>query len=310
MVAYARKVLDAASANENDRVFLKVVSFATDVANNFVAVGKANFRHLSESGVRLFRGHGIDLGTNSALLRGVEFAGFALDGVLNELKRGRLALAGLVLARSADELIDGRHGWMEENGLLTLGPLGSLARLVETRLLTFDRAGVTSKEPRTAKHLLKVCRGKYESAGKSVTNRFDLCGFTPSLDLYFETRLVLHGSEFDRSEERSKKVAATNVLIESLSIDEGLTRFEMEADLGNGGLATADGVEVFACGRHTRFGLRLYGNGFGLLSFVAVGVSGFELEAEHHSIAETVFGKHSKYGVANDFGRLLRAELA
>src|SRR3989344_2676257 len=49
-------VLHAATADQNDRVFLQVVSFAGNVRGDFHAVRKANARDLSDSGVRLTRG--------------------------------------------------------------------------------------------------------------------------------------------------------------------------------------------------------------------------------------------------------------
>ena len=252
MVTYTRKVLDTSAANEDDGVFLKVVPLTADIADDFVPVRETNLRNLSESGVRLFRGHGVDLSTNTALLRSVEFAGFALDGVLDELESRGLALSSLVLPRSADELIDGRHCWVGKKRELTLGPLGSLARLVETRLLTFDDTGVASEESSTTKHCLQIHGSENERAGKSVADRFDLSGFAASGNADFEAGLILHRSELNWSEEYREEVTATDVLIESLSVDEGLTGFGEEADLGDGGLATAYSVEVLACGGHTR----------------------------------------------------------
>src|SRR5258705_9519010 len=52
VIANARQVLDAAAADQHDRVLLQIVAFAADVADDFEAVRQANLRHLAERGVR------------------------------------------------------------------------------------------------------------------------------------------------------------------------------------------------------------------------------------------------------------------
>src|SRR5947208_1434543 len=69
VVAHARKVADAAAANQHDAVFLKVVLFAWDVGGHFLAVGEPDAGDLSQRGVRLLGGHGLDLKAHAALLR-------------------------------------------------------------------------------------------------------------------------------------------------------------------------------------------------------------------------------------------------
>src|SRR4051794_32648541 len=61
MVANARKILHATTTNEHDRVLLKIVTFIRNVRNHFVAVGEANLRNLTDSGVWLLRRTGHDL---------------------------------------------------------------------------------------------------------------------------------------------------------------------------------------------------------------------------------------------------------
>src|ERR1700690_2441475 len=55
VVAHARQVLDAATADQHDRVLLQVVALAADVAADLVAIGQADTRHLAQRRVRLLR---------------------------------------------------------------------------------------------------------------------------------------------------------------------------------------------------------------------------------------------------------------
>src|SRR5690348_7182722 len=86
----------AAAADQHHRVFLKVVAFAADVADDFVAVGQAHLRHLAHGRIRLLRRGGIHARAHAATLRAV-------------LQRGRRALVGLRAARSAHQLVDSCH---------------------------------------------------------------------------------------------------------------------------------------------------------------------------------------------------------
>src|SRR5258705_13988216 len=56
LVAHARQILDAATADEHDRVLLQVVPLAGDVGRDLDATGDANTRDLAQRGVRLLRG--------------------------------------------------------------------------------------------------------------------------------------------------------------------------------------------------------------------------------------------------------------
>jgi hypothetical protein len=49
------KVLYSATANEDDGVFLEVVTFTADVSDDFLTVGKTHLGNLPQSGVRLLR---------------------------------------------------------------------------------------------------------------------------------------------------------------------------------------------------------------------------------------------------------------
>src|SRR5437588_1090484 len=97
LVAEARQVLDAAAADEHDRVLLEVVALAGDVGPDLGAVRQPDARDLPKRRVRLLRGGRVDARADAALLRRA-----AERGCL------RLRLGGL--AALPDELIDGGHG--------------------------------------------------------------------------------------------------------------------------------------------------------------------------------------------------------
>src|SRR6185369_9218861 len=96
VVADAREILDAAAANEHQRVLLEVMTDARDVGRHLDAVGEPHARDLAQRRVRLLRGLGEHPDADAALLRAV-------------LQRGALRLAGDLLAPGADELTDSRH---------------------------------------------------------------------------------------------------------------------------------------------------------------------------------------------------------
>src|SRR5882672_1757710 len=68
VVAHTRQVLDAAAADEHHGVLLQVVSLATDVAGDFVAVGEAHTRDLAQGRIRLLGRGGVYAGTDPSLL--------------------------------------------------------------------------------------------------------------------------------------------------------------------------------------------------------------------------------------------------
>lgn len=97
VIADTGQIFDTTATNENDRVFLKVVTFSGDVSDDFLAVGQTDFGHFAESGVGLLGGAGHNLHADTATLgTHVQSRGFGLHDDL--------------LAAFADELIDGRHG--------------------------------------------------------------------------------------------------------------------------------------------------------------------------------------------------------
>src|SRR3989344_4723820 len=96
VVAHARKVLDAAAADQDHRVLLQVVAFARDVAHRLDAGGQAHLGDLTQRRVRLLRGGGVDAGADAAALRA------ALQG--RDLVADRLGGA-----RLADQLVDRGH---------------------------------------------------------------------------------------------------------------------------------------------------------------------------------------------------------
>jgi len=75
VVAYTRKVFHTTTANEDDGVLLEVVTFTTDVGDDFESVGKANLGHFTESRVRLLGRPSHDLKAYSAALRAVDKSG-------------------------------------------------------------------------------------------------------------------------------------------------------------------------------------------------------------------------------------------
>ena len=96
VVADARKVRHAAAADQDHRVFLKVVAFTGDVAHRLDTRGQAHLGDFTKRRVRLLRGRRVNAGADAAAL------GRALQG-------GHLVAAGLGLTRLADQLIDRRH---------------------------------------------------------------------------------------------------------------------------------------------------------------------------------------------------------
>src|SRR3982751_787058 len=105
LVAHARQVLDAAAANEHDRVLLQVVALARDVARDLHAVRQPHAGDLPQSRVRLLRRGRVDARADAAALRSREDLLAALARL--ETRRRQLLLG--LLAALADELVDARH---------------------------------------------------------------------------------------------------------------------------------------------------------------------------------------------------------
>src|SRR5262245_2215682 len=81
VVTDAGKVLHAAAADHDHGVFLKVMTFARDVTDDFEAIGEAHFGDLAKRRVRLLRGRRVNACAYAALLRArLKMAGlFAID---------------------------------------------------------------------------------------------------------------------------------------------------------------------------------------------------------------------------------------
>ena len=96
VVTYARQVTDLAATDQNYRVLLQVVTDTGDVAGTFELVGQTYTCNLTQCGIRLLRGLGLNGQADAALLR---------TGLQN---RG-IRLAGYLFSTLADQLIDRRH---------------------------------------------------------------------------------------------------------------------------------------------------------------------------------------------------------
>src|SRR3954451_23952309 len=100
LVAHAGQVLDAAAADEHDRVLLEVVPLAGDVGGDLDAAGDADASHLAQSRVRLLRRGGVDARADAAALGRGDLLLAALAGL--QARRGELLRLGR--AALADEL--------------------------------------------------------------------------------------------------------------------------------------------------------------------------------------------------------------
>src|SRR4051812_25017882 len=105
LVAHARKILDSATANEDDRVLLQVVALAGDVGGDLEAARQPHTGDLAKRRVRLLRRGGVDARADAAPLGSGEALLAALAGLE---ARGRDLALGLDTPL-AYELIDRRH---------------------------------------------------------------------------------------------------------------------------------------------------------------------------------------------------------
>src|SRR6195256_2843896 len=96
VVAHAGQILDAAAADHDHGVLLKVMAFTRNVADHLEAVGQAHLCDLTKRRVRLLRGRGVDARANAALLRRLLQRRHLLARLLND-------------ARTCDQLVDRRH---------------------------------------------------------------------------------------------------------------------------------------------------------------------------------------------------------
>ena len=77
-------------------MLLQIVAFTADIRDDLEAIRQANLTNLAESGVRLFRGGGVNTSADATLLRAL-------------FQSRNLALGLFGYARLAHELVDGRH---------------------------------------------------------------------------------------------------------------------------------------------------------------------------------------------------------
>src|SRR5206468_976887 len=96
VVAHAGQVLDAAAADHDHRVLLKVMALTRNVANDLEAAGQPHLGDLAKRRVRLLRRRGVDARADTALLRRL-------------LQRRHLLARLLYRARTCDQLVDRRH---------------------------------------------------------------------------------------------------------------------------------------------------------------------------------------------------------
>src|SRR3954469_4481755 len=103
VIAHAGQVLDAAAADQHDRVLLQMVALAGDVAGHLEPVGQPHARHLAQRRVRLLRSRRIDARADAPLLRAL-------------LHRRNLVARRYRLTRIIDQLVDRRHSSPIQNG--------------------------------------------------------------------------------------------------------------------------------------------------------------------------------------------------
>src|SRR4051812_286539 len=124
VIADTRQILDAAAANQHQRVFLQVMADPGDVGRDLDAVGQPHARDLAQRRVRLLRRLGEHANADAALLRAV-------------LQRGALRLADDLLAPGADELTDSRHNRQSRKCGLRMPECGTgTARLFKSAIRT------------------------------------------------------------------------------------------------------------------------------------------------------------------------------
>ena len=68
MVADTGKILYSAAADENNRVFLQIMSFTGNICGHFDAIRQAYACYLPKRGIRFLGGRCIDPRTDTALL--------------------------------------------------------------------------------------------------------------------------------------------------------------------------------------------------------------------------------------------------
>ena len=111
VITDARKVFYTAATDQNHRVFLKVVAFTRNVADDLETVGQAHLGDFPHGRVRLLGGGGVDAGADTTLL------GAGLEVL-------RLGLRNFGLPRLADQLLDRWHWVLFPILHMCSGPVG------------------------------------------------------------------------------------------------------------------------------------------------------------------------------------------
>ena len=88
VVTHTRQVLYSAASDQNNGVFLQVMTFARDISGNFDPVGKTYSGNLSQSGVRLFRCRCFYCCADTAFLRRRNICRFLLQRIQPFLQSG------------------------------------------------------------------------------------------------------------------------------------------------------------------------------------------------------------------------------
>src|SRR5262249_46647458 len=109
VVADAGKILDAAAADHDDRVLLKIVTLAGNVRGHFHLVGQPHAGDLAQRRVRLLWRRRVDAHADAAALR-------------TGHQRRRRGLASLRLAAEFHELVDGGHCFRKTSSFRTVPP--------------------------------------------------------------------------------------------------------------------------------------------------------------------------------------------
>ncbi len=154
VVANARKVLNPATADQYDRVFLEVMADAWNVGGDFESVGQTNAANLAERGVRFLRSRGVNAGADTTALWA------ALEG-------WRFRLPSLVRASLTDQLID---RWHEMRFYLSSKiPADNSCKTIPHELLTACITGERkvrlekAASPTSARELGSLANGRLQS---------------------------------------------------------------------------------------------------------------------------------------------------
>lgn len=69
LISNTRQIANPPASDQDDRVFLQIVTFARNINSDFLAIAQANTGDLPQGRVRLFRSHRSNLQANTLLLR-------------------------------------------------------------------------------------------------------------------------------------------------------------------------------------------------------------------------------------------------